>query len=167
MAEPVVLGIGELAARFRALGTGMEQRVSRLMVSAGGRVLKAEAKALAIAHGHRKTGAMVNNIAIKREAAAPLGTAQYHLGVRNGHSLTRKQKANVRLVVGRNGRIAKRYQDNPFYWRFVALGTKHIQADDFLGQALANQTGAAVDAMGQRLTAELEKTSPTAAPPPS
>ena len=106
MPKTEVLGIGGLTASFARLRDDMQQRTSRAMVVSAGGVIKRGAKALAGAH--RRTGAMEKNIAIKREPT-PAGVAVYHLGVRNGHSLTRKQKQDYKLVVTDKGRIAKRY----------------------------------------------------------
>jgi HK97 gp10 family phage protein len=118
MAESKILGIGELQGKFRSLGPDMATRGSRVMVVAGGTVLKNKAKANARGRGLVKTGAMVKNIVIKREPNAPSGTTQYNLGVRHGRNLTKKQKSTSKLTVGRGGRIVKKYTDDPFYWRF-------------------------------------------------
>lgn len=123
MAKSEILGIGELSQSFRELKSDMETRTARAMVVAAGGVLKRKAKSIAQANGSVRTGAMIKNIAIKREPQAPAGTAQYHLGVRSGGDLTRKQKkAGKRLVVRKNGRIGVQYQDNPYYWKWVELG---------------------------------------------
>lgn len=125
MAKTEILGLGELQQTMRQVKGQMETRVARAMVVAAGGVLKKKAKAIAQANGSRKTGAMIKNIAIKREPSAPPGTAQYHLGVRSGKDLTRKQKNNgKRLVVKGNGRIGVEYTDNPYYWKWVEQGHK-------------------------------------------
>lgn len=123
MAKTETLGIGELKQNFARLKDGMETRIARSMVVAAGGVLKRKAKAIAQGNGSVRTGAMIKNIAIKREPQAPPGTAQYHLGVRSGKDLTRKQKnAGKRLVVRSNGRIGVQYADNPYYWKWVEQG---------------------------------------------
>lgn len=127
MAKTETLGIGELAQSFRELKTEMETRTARAMVVAAGGVLKRKAKQIAIANGSQRTGAMVKNIAIKRETQAPVGTAQYHLGVRHGSQLTSKsKKAGKRLVVRGNGRIGVQYVDDPYYWKWVEKGHKIV-----------------------------------------
>lgn len=126
MPESDILGIGAMSQNFRALRTGMETRVARLMVVAAGGVLKKKAKAIAQANGSVRSGAMVKNIAIKREPSAPAGSVEYHMGVRNGGQLTKKQKSTAKLAVNSVGRIVKKYQDDPYYWRWVERGHRVV-----------------------------------------
>jgi len=157
MAKTETLGIGDLSQSFRDLKTDMDTRTARAMVVSAGGVLKRHAKAKALAQGLRRTGALVKNIAIKREPQAPQGTAQYHLGVRHGYNLTRKQKAKGKLGVNGVGRIVKRYEDDPYYWRFAELGSAKQDATPFIGPALDEGKGEAIEAMDKRLQRELEK----------
>ena len=156
MAEEV-LGIGDLSQSFKALKTGMETRVARVMVAAAGGVVRKAARSNAQAEGLRKTGALIKNIVIKREPQAPSGTAQYNLGVRHGRNLTKKQKAKGKLAINGAGRIVKRYEDDPYYWRFAEFGTKKQQATPFLAPALEENKEAAIEAMAERLQRELDK----------
>lgn len=159
MAKSETLGIGELSQAFQGLKTGMETRVARVMVAAGGGVLRRRARGIAQAKGLRKSGALIKNIVIKREPQAPAGTAQYNLGVRHGRNLTKKQKTNSKLAINKTGRIVKRYEDDPYYWRFPELGTKHQQAEPFLQPALEQGKEEAIDAMADRLQKEHDKAS--------
>lgn len=123
MAKTEILGIGNLKANFAKVKLDMQSRTARGMVVAAGGVLKRKAKAIAQANGSVRTGAMVKNIAIKREPNAGTGIEQYNLGVRSGADLTRKQKkAGKQLVVKSNGRIGVKYLNNPFYWKWVEQG---------------------------------------------
>ncbi len=157
MPKTEVLGIGELSQAYRGLKTEMEDRTARGMVVSAGGLVKRRARGLALAQGLKRTGAMVKNIAIKRETQAPAGTAQYHLGVRHGHNLTRKQKAKGKLGVNAAGRIVKRYEDDPYYWRFAELGSAKQDATPFVGPALEEGTGEAIGAMNKRLQRDLER----------
>lgn len=159
MAKTEVLGIGALSDSFRELRTGMETRVGRAMVVAGGGVLKRRAKTNAIAQGLKRTGALVRNIVIKREPQAPPGTDQYNLGVRHGRNLTRKQKSSSKLGVNAAGRIVKRYEDDPYYWRFAELGSDKQDATPYLAPALAEGKQETIDAMAARLEKEHQKAS--------
>lgn len=154
-----ITGVPELRAAFERVGRDMTTRVSRVMVVAAGGVLRTEAKRLAESQGLRRTGAFIRNIAIKRERT-PAGVAQYHLGVRHGRNLTRKEKRNVVLKVGRNGRIVKQYVNDPFYWRFLEFGTRKMQPKPSLGPALDNKKDDALEAMQTRLNRELAKVRP-------
>ncbi len=159
MAKSETLGIGELSQSFQGLKTGMETRVARLMVAAAGGVVRGKARGIAQAKGLRKTGALIKNIVIKREPQAPAGTAQYNLGVRHGRNLTKKQKTNSKLAINKTGRIVKRYEDDPYYWRFPEFGTKKQQATPFLQPALEQGKEEAIDAMADRLDKEHAKAS--------
>jgi len=159
MARSEILGIGALSQSFQQLKTGMETRVARLMVASGGGVLRSKARGIAQAKGLRRTGALIKNIVIKREPQAPAGTAQYNLGVRHGRNLTKKQKTNSKLVINKTGRIVKRYEDDPYYWRFPEFGTKKQQATPFLQPALEQGKEEVIDAMANRLDKEHAKAS--------
>lgn len=157
MAKTEVLGIGELKANFDKLKTGMETRIARSMVVAAGGVLKRKAKANMQRQGLVRTGSMMKNVAIKRETQAPAGTAQYHLGVRHGKNKTRAQRKTGKLSVNTKGRIVKRYEDDPYYWRFPEFGTAKQQATPSLGPALEEGKTEAIEAMAARLKKELDK----------
>lgn len=150
MAERVE-GLSELRQAFHAQSEAMQKKTGARMVVAGGQVLRRESKSLARAAGLVKTGALVKNIAIKRERNVAPGTVEYNLGVRNNFELTRKQKLSFKLVINRRGRIVKRYDNNPFYFRFQELGTQDITARPFLAPALANNVQAVIDAMAKQV----------------
>ncbi len=181
MADREIIGIGSMRANFEGLRSDMRKRTGRRMVAAGGAVLKRIAKAIAQANGSRRTGAMIKNIAIKREPQAPPDTEQYNLGVRHGRDLSKKQKAKgTRLAVTGKGRIVKRYEDDPYYWRWVEQGHKivprqaagggkqslrkrrkaatgSVPAKPFIGPALTQGRGEAINAMGDALQKDIAK----------
>ena len=76
-----ILGIGELSRKFSELAENMKQKTARRMVATAGGIVRKEAKALALSQGLKQTGALIKNIAIKREKNVPEGVEQYHLGV--------------------------------------------------------------------------------------
>jgi len=176
-----IIGVVSLANKFKVLGRDMETRTSRVMVVAAGGVLKRRAKAIALAKGLKRSGAMIKNIAIKRETEAPAGTAQYNLGVRHGRDLTKKQKAKPgKLAVSQGGRIVKRYEDDPYYWAWVERGHKvvarasavdrrgiaarrrgatgkTVPPHPFIEPALEQGRGDAIEAMDKALDKELKK----------
>lgn len=127
--KTTVLGIEDLGASFREVREDMGSKVARRMVVAGGKIVRDRAKSIAKANGSVISGDMVDNIAIKREAKAPDGTAQYHVGVRHGNQQSRKVRAKGqrRLVVSR-GRIVQRRDNDPFYWKFVETGHRLVPA---------------------------------------
>ena len=140
MAE-LIHGLGDLKKAFASLGKDMETRTARSMVVSAGGVLKAESKRLAQQQGLRRTGALINNIAIKRERT-PAGIAQYHLGVRNGRDLGRKAKKV--LTVRKSGRIGVKYENDPYYWWWVEFGHRIVPR-------ASGQTGGGTTRYQQRL----------------
>jgi hypothetical protein len=185
MAKTEFVGLPELGLAFRSLATNAD-RTARKMVVAAGRILKNEAKRIATSFGLKQTGALLKNIAIKREKTEA-GVAQYHLGVRHGRNLTKKAKSNSALKV-KGSRIVSAAVDDPYYWRFHELGWtprgaqgalrgsdrnkarqrselkakgKFRSGTPFIGPALENKGREAIDAMGIALAEELSKESKT------
>lgn len=152
-----VIGVHELVDAFGQLKSDMRDKSARRIVATGGGVLRKEARIVAQEHGLRKTGALINNIVIKRERNKPEGTEQYNLGVRHGRDLGNGKKIVKYLAVTDSGRIVTRRENDPFYWKFLHFGTKHIQAIRFLEIALENKAGAAVDAMAEKAKKEVLK----------
>lgn len=152
-----ILGIKELTDKLKKLDVSLSKKVGVKMVAAAGQVVKKEAKRIAQQKGLRKTGALINNIAIKREPKVPANTIQYNVGVRHGRNLSKARKQNKYLGIGRSGRVVTKYKNDPFYWRFLELGTKNIKPTKFLEPALVNKKQQAIDAMGNALDKEMLK----------
>jgi HK97 gp10 family phage protein len=162
-------GLSELRTAFRGVADDMRLRTSRLMVAAAGGVLRKEARSVAQAQGLRLTGALIQNIVIKRERT-PAGTTQYNLGVRQGRAMGKNSPK--KLVVGKNGRVTSVYVNDPFYWWFLEKGrnvyagngrrkrdgaTRRVEATPFIVPALENKQQEAIDAMARRLDAAIRK----------
>lgn len=120
-----VLGIGDIKKTFDRLRSDMITKTARRMVASGGNVVKKEAKAIAQSKGLKISGAMIRNIAIKRERDAPQGTEQYNVGVRHGRDLGKKHTKYL-AYSKRKGRVMIKRKDDPFYWRFVELGHRVV-----------------------------------------
>ena len=150
-----ILGIGELSRKFSELADNMKQKTARRMVATAGGIVRKEAKALALSQGLKQTGALIKNIAIKREKNVPEGVEQYHLGVRHGRELRRAKIDKIFLVKNKSGRVVWKRVDDPFYWRFLEFGTKQINPYRFIQQALNNKQQEAIDAMLSRLHRDL------------
>ena len=143
-----IIGLTDLVATFKAMRTDVREKAAPRIVVAGGRVLVRAAKTEAQRLGLRKTGALIRNIAIKRERDAPAGTTEYHVGVRHGRALGNGKKVKKYLAVSKQGRIVTRRENDPFYWRYLQLGTKYRNATPYLEAGLAKDGGqAAVTAM--------------------
>ncbi|RJF99017.1 HK97-gp10 family putative phage morphogenesis protein [Noviherbaspirillum saxi] len=174
-----------LTAAFKELHEDLHRRTARRMVGAGAKVIREEAKRIAAGAGLRRTGALLNNIVMKRERT-PEGIEQYNLGVRHGRALGKK--AEKKLVVGVNGRVQTRYVNDPWYWVILEVGAKpHVieprkgskllawtqipqptkfarkvkhpgtEATPFLAPALENKREEALAVMVQRLEAAIKK----------
>jgi HK97 gp10 family phage protein len=152
-----IQGVDELHATFSQLGDDIKGGAARRIAYAGGAVLRSEARVIAQTAGLRKTGALLKNIVIKRERNAPAGTEQYNLGVRHGRDLGNGKKVIKYLAVSKTGRIVTRRENDPWYWKFLEFGTKHIQPTRFIEGALANKSQEAVDAMTEKAKKEVLK----------
>lgn len=158
MADKVeVLGIGELGEMFSRVKKDMVEKTSLRMVASAGGVLRTEAKRLALSQGLKKSGALIRNIAIKRERKAPPGVAQYNLGVRHGRHLGNGKKVIKFLALNKRGRVSVRRENDPFYWRYHEFGTKHLPARPFIQQSVENKRAEALAAMEARLKRDIER----------
>jgi HK97 gp10 family phage protein len=151
-----VIGTADLSRAFKELQKEVTTGAARRVVMAGASVLRKEARFIATAAGLKKTGALVANIAVKRERDAESGTEQYNLGVRHGRALGRGK--NVKwMLVNKGGRIVSRRANDPYYWIFVHSGTKHIKGVAFISQALENKREASINAMKLQAIKEIAK----------
>jgi HK97 gp10 family phage protein len=117
-------GLAELAADFRKLSAGVEAKAARRMVASGAGVVRDEAKRVALGAGLKLTGALIRNIAIKREKT-PAGLVQYNIGVRHGRHLTAKvRRGAFTTVISKSGRAERRFENDPWYWAILHGGTK-------------------------------------------
>ena len=175
-----LFGLGSLRASFLQVADDIRVRTARSMVVTAGGVLRKEAKSLAQKQGLRRTGALIKNIAIKREKT-PDGMVQYNLGVRHGRDLGRK--AQKVLTVRKSGLVGVKYLNDPFYWSYLEFGrniykggdraknpngkrhrmrttktvTGRVPATPFIGPALINKRSEAIQAMEESLRKTLEK----------
>ncbi|MEW9584328.1 HK97-gp10 family putative phage morphogenesis protein [Paraburkholderia sp. DGU8] len=118
----VISGLQAFNGAIATLKDDMQKKVAFSAALIGANVIKREAKAIALSKGLEQSGALLNNIAVKREANPPLGVAQYNLGVRHGRELG--SNAKVVFSVRADGSIRKTYVDDPFYWWYLEFGTK-------------------------------------------
>ena len=105
-----LIGIEGLQTKFLELRQDMTLRTARRMVESAGTVVKNEAKAIAQSKGLKISGALIRNIAIKRERNAPEGTEQYNLGVRHGRDLGKRHTKYLALSK-RKGRVVIRREN--------------------------------------------------------
>ena len=136
MISAKVRGIPELKAALAGLVPKLRRQVLRNALAAGARVVRDGARRRApvlqptMRAPYRKPGTLRKAIVVRTSKAA---RARGDVGV----------FVNVRPA--KRGQRGAKSPNDPFYWRFLEFGTKHIAARGFL------QAGA------QRLTDALEK----------
>jgi HK97 gp10 family phage protein len=152
-----IQGISQLSQAFKGLSFDMQKKLAPRMVASAGGIIRKEAKVIAQSQGLRKTGALINNIAVKREKNTGAGHVEYHVGVRHGKALGNGKKVIKYLARTKTGRIVTRRKDDPFYWSFLEFGTKHIRPHRFLSKAFANKQRQALAAMETTLQKAIAK----------
>lgn len=152
-------GLAELLDNLKELDRNINSE-ARIAAAAGAQLVKKEAVLIARAQGLVDTGALVKNIAIKREPGTSKTWHEYHIGVRHG----REAKAAERIAVrNHDGKIKFEWTNNPFYWWFWEFGhyngflKRHVAARPFIRPAMEHKQGEVLDAMKARLAARLEK----------
>lgn len=157
MMDANITGLKELNSAFKSMGENVSKKTGLKMVASAAAVIRKEAKNIARSKGLKKTGTLINNIAIKRERNVPADTVQYHVGVRHGREFGRRKNVVKFLALGKRGRIVTKYKNDPYYWRFLEFGTKHIRPLKFLEPALESKRQEAINAMQATLQKELLK----------
>lgn len=152
-------GLRELLENLKALDRNISTE-SRIAAAAGATIVKKEAVNIARVQGLVDTGALVKNIAIKREPGTPKNIHEYHIGVRHGANARGAARIAVR---GRDGKIGFQWTNNPFYWWFWEFGhyngflKRHIAARPFIRPAMTGKQGEVMDSIKKRLAARIEK----------
>lgn len=153
-------GLKELLDNLDSLNVSVRS-AGRGACNAAAQVVKKQAVANARAHGLVSTGALVQNIAVKRERGTPSTWFEYHIGVRHGRESKGAEKIAVR---NSNGKIVYEWTNNPFYWWFWEIGhfnvfaNRHIPAKAFLGPAMASTQGQLLGVMRDYLATRIERT---------
>lgn len=138
-----ITGLEELFANLDDVGVTMRQ-AARGACNAAAQVVKRQAVANARAQGLVATGALVKNIAVKRQQGTPPEIAEYHIGVRHGREAKGAEKIAVR---GKDGSIRYEYTDDPFYWLMWEFGhynvfyRAQVAARPFLRPAMDSTAG--------------------------
>lgn len=154
-----ITGIAELAKKFKGLDFALQKKYGPRMVAAAGSVVRRAAKAEASSQGLRKSGALIANIAVKREKSPPRNTIEYHVGVRHGRALGNGKKVVKYLALNKTGRVVTKRRNDPFYWRFLEFGTKNIRRREFITKGFEKSKGQALAAMESKLNDLVSKAS--------
>lgn len=152
--EVPVRGLREIDKRLKAFPAKIQRAALNKALRAGAQLIVKEAKATAPVD----TGATRRNIIAKVARDKKGRAARMIIGVRHGRVRTQETKIRVR---GKE-RIRKltaydRRGEDPFYWRFVELGTSRIAGRHFLTKAFDSQSQVALEKFRSTLAAEIEK----------
>ena len=155
-----VSGIPDLKAALAGIVPKLRVRALRNALAAGARVVQREARAQAapmlsaasvpVRKGYRKPGTVSKAISVRTSKIS-------------------KRKGDVGVFV--NVRPAKRGQrgaknpNDPFYWRWLEFGAKHMQGRGFL-QAGAQRLGEALQVFKRAIGPQIAKLNKPKAPAP-
>lgn len=152
-------GLAELLDNLDRLNVSVRS-AGRGAASSAAQVVKREAVNNARVQGLVSTGALVKNIAVKREPGTPATWFEYHVGVRHGKESKGAQKIAVR---GADGRVRFEYVDNPFYWFMWEFGhynvflRRHVAAKPFIRPAMLSKEESLIDVMRDYLADRIER----------
>ena len=151
-----VTGLKELEKALQAMESKLAIKIARRAVAKGAGVIRAEARLRAKAQGLVSSGALVRNIALKRETRTARTLTEYHVGVRHGPQAKNAKK----IQVMRGGKLRTFYQNDPFYWWFWEFGHQNVflrqrVAKPFLRPAWEAKREAAAQMIAHTLAAEL------------
>lgn len=147
-----VQGLAQLKIDLASLDENLTKKVARSAAVAAAGLLVREAKALAKGQGLELSGALVQNIAMKREKT-PEGRHEYHIGVRHG----RYSKKAKKVVLYKGSRKSVTYSNDPFYWWFHEFGTSKMPARPFIRPAFEANKEKMIEVMRTRMRRAIER----------
>jgi HK97 gp10 family phage protein len=147
-------GFAELRKSFNEMSLAAQGRRLDLAATAGGRVIRDKARQIAEAKGIRDTGLLIENIVHKRVRENNPFQAEAHIAVRSGGQ-TKRGKAKARKLFAKGddagGKKAIEEIRDPYYWKFVELGTSKMTARPFIAPALDQSKDEAIDAVRESM----------------
>lgn len=145
MAQEIeVKGLRELQRALLELPKKLDRIVLNSALMSGARLIVADAKLRVPV----RTGELRRNIRARTVKPEGRHTATVIVGVRK---LTKKQLFKLRKKKSRAN------ASDPYYWRFVEMGTSKMSARPFLRPAFESKKVAAVDVFKTALFARIEK----------
>lgn len=178
MIDAKVLGVPDLKEALLGIAPKLRVRALRNALTAGARVVQKAARAAApvlnplapaVLKGHRTSGLLRKQISVRTsKEARRQGNVGVFINVRpaKGAKFRTVTRGGVKSkqLVGVSRRGAKSPLD-PYYWRFVNFGTKHMRGARFL-EAGAEQLPEALKVFEQRIIPQINKLNRPKAPAP-
>ena len=147
-----ISGLAELRTSFAEGSSEIQNKAGRGAVASAASIIRREAKNIVKSKGLIKTGALLENIAIKRDKS-PAGVFTYNVGVRHGSKAKRARK----VVTYRGTRASVKYENDPFYFFMLEFGTSKMPAKPFLRPAFESKKADAAQRIADRLRTSIEK----------
>jgi HK97 gp10 family phage protein len=145
-ADVLKRALGDAARHIRA-------KAVRGALREAGKVIQAAAKqsapVLAVPTKTRKPGTVKKAISVRvSKFARRAGNDGVYVGVRPLRGAAQ---------VKRHGKAGAKNPNDPFYWRFLEFGTRHMPARPFLRRAVDRQGAAAISAFMKAVVPQIEK----------
>lgn len=151
MIEAKVVGIPDLREALRGIVPKLRVRALRNALAAGARVVQGAARAatpvidafsMPVRMGYRKPGTVRKAISVRTsKMARKAGNVGVFINVRPAKGAQFKTTTGSSgLKVRRQTRVSQRgakSPNDPYYWRFLAFGTKHMRPFPFLTKGAA------------------------------
>jgi HK97 gp10 family phage protein len=129
-------GFSQLSSTFKQVKTNVQDRALVRMVATGANVVKTTARKIVQSKRIVKSGALLNNIVLKREHDVPAGVVQYNVGVRHGIGGRGNGKKIIKARKNGSG-VTVKYKNDPYYWFWVERGHRVIPRNTGIGEKLS------------------------------
>ncbi|HNT63664.1 MAG TPA: HK97 gp10 family phage protein [Candidatus Desulfobacillus denitrificans] len=155
MADGLVVkleGVGELKRAMAGAAADIRKKAVRGALREAGKVIQAAARqaapVLQAPEKYRRPGTVRKAIAVRASKyARGRGDEGVYVNVRPLRGAAQKKK----------GKAGAKNPNDPYYWRFLEFGTKHMAARPFLRPAVAQKGEAAVRKFMASVVPQIEK----------
>lgn len=146
-------GIDELKRALADAAATIRKKAVRGALREAGKVIQAAAKAnapmLKLPAPHRKAGTVKKNIMVRASKfARRAGDEGVYINVRGIRGAAR---------IAKFGKASAKNQNDPFYWRFLELGTKKMAAQPFLRPAAESKGQEAIAVFMKSVIPQIQK----------
>lgn len=151
--EVKLIGIEDLKRALAEASKDIRTKAVRGALREAGKVIQAAARAaapvLSVPTPRRKPGTVKKNIVVRASKfARQSGDEGVYINVRGIRGKAR---------VAKLGKAGATNPNDPYYWRFIEMGTKKLAARPFLRPAATSQGEAAIDKFMQSVIPQIEK----------